>query len=307
LFASLAQNLNIWSLPAESGQAKVTGAPQRLIQEAANDSWPEISADGAKFVYRSDRAGTSDVWFKDPTTGSERRLTVGVSLFYGPCIDAGGATIAYSTRENQKRPAYVVKTRTGVPQKVCDDCGLLWQLSADGTFATYTTYSPQTVSTPFLLDAVSGQKYELGRHDRNILDPRLSPDGRWISFHVQNRLETRQIFIAPVRDRKIAGDWIPITDGEGLDRNADWSPDGNVLYYQSEREGFRCIWARRLDPGTKRPLGPPIPIFHAHHANLSLAGADPAAVGPSIARDKIVFSQTEIAGNIWMAQLEGQK
>ena len=34
-----------------------------------------------------------------------------------------------------------------------------------------------------------------------------------------------------------------------------WSPDGNLLYFLSSRDGFLCLWAQWLDPSTKHPLG----------------------------------------------------
>ena len=52
-----------------------------------------------------------------------------------------------------------------------------------------------------------------------------------------------------------------------------WSPDGNLLYYISEADGFRCIRARRLDPATKRPIGQPLDVYHSHSARRSLMNA----------------------------------
>jgi hypothetical protein len=78
------------------------------------------------------------------------------------------------------------------------------------------------------------------------------------------------------------------------------------MYFTSEIDGFRCISAQRVDPGTKRPQGPPIPIYHSHHARRSLlnVGLDPLKI--SVARDRIVFTMGERSGNIWMAKLEGK-
>ena len=38
-----------------------------------------------------------------------------------------------------------------------------------------------------------------------------------------------------------------------MDREAVWGPGDNVLYFLSEREGFRCIWAQALDPRPNSP------------------------------------------------------
>jgi hypothetical protein len=98
--------------------------------------------------------------------------------------------------------------------------------------------------------------------------------------------------------------WIPITDGEGIERYADWSPEGNVLYFLSERDGFRCIRGQRLDSATKHPVGPPFDVYHFHHARQSLGTVDPILISPTVARDKMVFSMIETTGTIWMATLD---
>ena len=86
------------------------------------------------------------------------------------------------------------------------------------------------------------------------------------------RIDARQVYIAPFRGPVLIDEkeWIPVTDGRGMERYADWSPDGNTLYFLSEHDGFRCIRAQRLDPVSKRPVGPPLDIYHSHHARLSL-------------------------------------
>ena len=74
-----------------------------------------------------------------------------------------------------------------------------------------------------------------------------------------------------------------------------WSPDGSRLYFASERDGFSCIWQQRLDPATKRPLGPPSPVYHFHNARS-------AHDGLSVAQDKVAFTILETTGNLWMSE-----
>jgi hypothetical protein len=83
-----------------------------------------------------------------------------------------------------------------------------------------------------------------------------------------------------------------------------WSPAGNVLYWISERDGFRCLAARRLDSATKRPRGEMSYVLHLHGARRSMMHfRNPHMGRPAVARDKIVFSLAERTGNIWMMQL----
>ncbi len=39
---------------------------------------------------------------------------------------------------------------------------------------------------------------------------------------------------------------------------------GTRVYFTSTRDGYLCIWAQRLDPVTKHPLGPPFAYEHFH-------------------------------------------
>jgi hypothetical protein len=137
----------------------------------------------------------------------------------------------------------------------------------------------------------------------NLSGPRFSPDGRWVVFHAILGPVRRQIFVAPVVDGAAAQEsrWIPITDGLGLDRNAVFSPDASRLYFLSERDGFRCIWAQRLDR-QYRPRDAAFPVVHLHHSRQSLGAGATAAVGLAAAPGKLIFSAAEFNGNIWILQ-----
>jgi Tol biopolymer transport system component len=136
-----------------------------------------------------------------------------------------------------------------------------------------------------------------------VADPRFSPDGRWISFHTVESPVARRIFVAPAPG--ITGPWIPITDGTGMDRLTAWSPDGGMLYFISEADGFRCIAARRLDPTTKQPIGNVFYVYHLHKARrsmMSLINVNMARL--SVARDRMVFTLLDRTGNVWTMKLQ---
>jgi hypothetical protein len=125
----------------------------------------------------------------------------------------------------------------------------------------YHRQSPALV----LIDAASGQQTEIFKNSnpKRCFRGRFSPDGRWLSFHIVPGPEARRVYVVPFKGAVLHDEkaWIPITDGEGMERYADWSPDGNVLYFLSERDGFRCIRGQRLDPATKHPVGPPFDVI----------------------------------------------
>jgi hypothetical protein len=89
-----------------------------------------------------------------------------------------------------------------------------------------------------------------------------------------------------------------------VDIYPSWSPDGNLLYFFSDRDGFRCLWAQSLDRLTKRPAGVPLAVYHFHRSRQSPRGFGPQN---AVARDKVVLSLLETTGNIWTTTLEGQE
>ena len=158
------------------------------------------------------------------------------------------------------------------------------------------------------MDVVTREKVDVIRHPKyNLHRPRFSPDGKWLAFHVPLEAEQGRtpIFIAPLRNRVALGEseWIQVTDGTGIDAAPWWSPDGNILYFLSQRDEFLCIWAQHLDQETKRPAGAPFDVAHFHGARHRV---QEQGFGPGIGIDQLVFTLSESTGNIWMAQMGAQ-
>ena len=82
-----------------------------------------------------------------------------------------------------------------------------------------------------------------------LLSARFSHDGKWIAMHVRNSEFTRQIWAFPFfPDRETKqSEWVPITGGQQLDRDPEWSPDGKTIYFLADRDGFRGIYGQRVD------------------------------------------------------------
>jgi Tol biopolymer transport system component len=290
----------------------VLGDLQQITRNAATyDAQPSISSSGKKLVFVSNRSGNRDVWIKDLESGGEVALTNTTVLEGYPRISGEGSKVVYRVIEDPKQAFYVLSSSGGAPEKICEDCGLPMHWSSDGQRILYEPGS--RIARLVLFNVASKQKIELLQQPQYGLHAgRFSPDDRWIAYHADNGPFTRQIFIAPFHGETAPDEkaWIPVTDGATVDHSPYWSPDGSLLYFLSERDGFRCIWAQRLRPGTKRPIGPVLPIQHFHtarHTLLMNVVASPWEVGLSVIRDKMVFSLDDLAGNIWMAKLEGQK
>jgi len=309
VFSSLVENLDVWSLPMDVNQGKVTGEPRRVTQEAATDGRPSVSADGKKLGFLSDRSGNFDVWVKDLENGKETAVTLTPLDEDTPAISRDGSKVAYTRQEGQKRSIYVAPVgRSGVPVKVCESCGGSGDWLSDTRILFARRGQPTRIGP---VDLASGHTIDLVQHPQfNVYSGRSSLDNRWIAFHRWTGPMTRRIYVAPFRDGATLPehDWIPITDGLGLDRDVCWSPDGNLLYFYSERDGFRCVWAQRLDATTKRPKGGMFSVHHLHHARRSLMRiTDVDMARLTAVPGRLVLSLGEYAGNIWMGEFRTGK
>jgi eukaryotic-like serine/threonine-protein kinase len=73
-----------------------------------------------------------------------------------------------------------------------------------------------------------------------------------------------------------------------------------VIYFTSERDGFRCVWAQRLATPAKAPVGPPLPVFHSHDPSLSLRNVGLGPLEISVGRGSLIVTLGERKSNVWM-------
>jgi Tol biopolymer transport system component len=314
LFASGTVMVNLWSLPLDTNSGKVTGELQPVTQGVALNWYPSISADGRRLVYSSTLEGNAQIWLMNMTNGAKKPLTTGPDTKLRPVISADGNRVAYTRFESLSTPAIwtidIADTSAPrAPQRVCNSgCAIVWDWSPDGEGLFFLRYR-----TPFLtLDprrniSIGLLRLPDGEISDYLADPQratyqahVSPDRRWATV-----MYAGEVRVAPVRNGKPAGptEWkIAVKGPADLPR---WSPDGNMLFFLSGRDSFRCFWAQKLQPQTKEPIGEPFAVQHLHRARRSLRYIpDSGAIGPALARDRMVFPLVEGIGNIWLTKLK---
>ena len=70
-----------------------------------------------------------------------------------------------------------------------------------------------------------------------------------------------------------------------------------------ERDGFRCLWALRVDPATGVKLSEPFVVAHFHDASLVWGST---GLGSAVARGMFLADLFETTGNLWMTTLRRQ-
>jgi Tol biopolymer transport system component/DNA-binding winged helix-turn-helix (wHTH) protein len=300
-FASIALDSNIWALPVDANQARVTGSLRRITNGAWFDSSPSISLDGRRVVFDSIRSATGKeaIWIKDIETGREAMLASRDTPARHPEISRDGKQVAYSTSGG----AYVVSAEGGPDEKFCgEECAFPWDWSPDGSSLLLTHRQSENRQLDVFDFGTRQRRPFLASSPYMVFQSRVSPDRRWLAFASAATMGVDcEVFVSPLENGVPAGRdrWNRISQPGIWGDKPRWSPDGNLLYLISEHDGFRCLWAQRLDHSTKRPAGAPISIMHFHSARLSTANIGYGQLEIGVAADKIVFNLGELTGNIW--------
>jgi eukaryotic-like serine/threonine-protein kinase len=304
-------NSDIWALPVRANDGIVTGEMRRVTSTVVENTYPSISRDGRRVAFSSERSRNVDLFIRDLPGGTETALTATDVNEFSPRISADGSKVLYYVYRPDQKPSFsfwVVSASGGLPRQVCSDCdGPLYDWSTAAMKVIWRDLPPGRPGRVRVHDIESGKDEVVVEHSKYSLTlPRLSTDDRWLVFNAVITQTQRQIFVTPLDNWRAPQDpsqWIAITDGQTPDRNAVWSPAGNLLYFLSERDGFHCFWAQRLDATSKRPLGEPFAVQHFHQAQKNWEPSAFTGIQLSVGPDSLVFPLREQTGNIWLATL----
>jgi Tol biopolymer transport system component/DNA-binding winged helix-turn-helix (wHTH) protein len=306
-FASVSLSSNLWRLPVETNTGRPTGNLQRITEEERRLTSPDISRDGRILVFQEGgekrkgvlRLHNLDEGLETNALDSEQDRGV-------PALTADGARVLYATLDQS---LYTIAARGGVSTRICEACDPMGTHSAYSPTGDRVAYTTPVAVMQFDVSTRTAKRIadrglrlpQTGRFLR-VKEMRYSPDGQWLAFHALDPAGRGIFLIDLTRTDGKDAEWIPATTEPSVsDARVAWSPDGNLLYFVSDRDGFRCLWAQRLQTETKRPVDRPVAVYHFHRASPRISHS-PGRVGVAVARNKIVLALEELRGNVWMLE-----
>ncbi|WP_461108649.1 S41 family peptidase [Spirosoma koreense] len=205
---------DIWTVPVSGGEARL------LVAHADNESRPLYSPDGKYMAFGSTRSGNGDIYLLTLETGALRRLT----------YDDGAETL--TAWSNDSKLVYFQSTSRDISgmndiYRVAITGGTPMPVTAD-------RYASEFFGTP-------------------------SPDGTLLAFSARgiaaaqwwrrgsSHLDQTEIWTCKIGTKK--GEkpvYERLTEGGAKELWPLWSPDGQTLYYMSDRSGNQNLWAKPL-------------------------------------------------------------
>ncbi len=320
-----ASSASIYQISMDDRGRKLGPTLQLPLPEGVIYSSPSVSRDGRWMAYDASIPGKANtVLLRDLSTGSDHLLDDKgrqTNENKDTSISPDGSTVVFQRDSKEDRfpedpqtpmpTGFMVAAAGGEPQQICERCAPRG-FSSDSTLLLLQKYDLADANRDRIVAVDLRTRTErdfLSHPELPLFHAFFSWDDRWVVFKKVQSAEwlqsPAQILIAPVRHGTAGGEaeWIAVTDGRYSDDKPQFSADGNTLYFTSTRDGYLCIWAQRLDPVTKHPLGPPFGYEHFHNAQGRSAAYDQKRSDLSVARDKMLINLPDEHSDIWMTQM----
>lgn len=287
---------DMWALPINAASGVASGALRRLSNDEATEWSPTVSRDGKLMVYSSDYNGVRDLWLRDLTARKESQLTATPENEERVRISPDGRKVLYEISKGigTVGSLWVRDVVGGESKLACERCSRpAW--GPDSDLVIYYSGDPVRF---FSLRLSTGARSELISYpEKSVQSVEISPDARWLSFHIPQGPGRNRIFVAPVRDGKAApeSEWIRI--GEDSQRVSPfWSSDGRRLYWIEPGR----LMTQELDPATKTPRGGARKAFEPP-AGYRFPSSN--RIGLSWSPTELFFTLEETKGNLWKIEL----
>jgi len=303
-FSSLSLARNVWKVPlAASGDA--SGRAQKLLSDEADMSSPTVSLDGQTVALLArDPDGYRIVTFN--LANMQRSPVAAVGASRGtlddprfPLLSGDGTKVVF----RRDGGAFMTTVEDGPVLQLLKSCGKPSDVTFDGGQILCDSRESDEKIVLWSHGVTETLVAQPDGRNTTQFDGHFSPNERWVAYS-EGRPSSpeRRIMVVPnTPNKKLAGgDWIAIGDSGDFDISPVWGADGKHIYYVSDKDGFRCIWARPVDPDTARPTGPAFAIAHFHMASQTLR-----TTSLSASRGFLIFTMTETTGNIWTQQIAG--
>ena len=281
--------LAIWLILQRADPVKQPSGPDwtkaqsvQLTYGAGPELFADLAGDGRSFIYVSRVSGNWDIYWqrvggKNPVNLTKDSAADDTQPSYSP----DGNYIAFRS-EREPKGIYVMEATSENVRRV-SDIGHNPSWSPDGKELVVSGASSEPIARNvipgdlWVINVATGARRLLVSGD--AVGPSWSPNGHRIAYWgLRPGGGQRDIWTIPAQ----GGEPVPIMDDQELDWNPSWSPDGNYLYFASDRGGSMNFWRVPIDEKTGLTAGNfeavPTPSGYSEYISFSRDGKQMAYV-----------------------------
>jgi len=269
-------------------------AAQKLTDLPGEEVYPILSPDGQSLVFASSQNGNWDIYRQSVGARSAVNLTSRADSYdTQPAFSPDGSRIAF--RSSRDGGGVFVMNIDGSNVMQITDSGFNPAWSPDGrelalnddNIANYearNTYP--SASKLWAVNVTSRTRRMITTRDAVQAD--WSPHGRRLAFWGEQKGGHRDVWTVAADG---SSDPVPVTDDGFIDWNPIWSPDGEYLYFLSNRGGEMNLWRVAIDESSgglkSDPEPATLPSNNCQHVSFARNGKS------------LVYGQSTRNENVW--------
>lgn len=138
---------NVWRLTLPAAGAPATSAPQPVVRSPRFEHLPNVSPDGTRIVFLSNRSGESEFWIADIDGANMVQLTTLAALPGFGRWSPDASMIAFHSDPQGRPDVLVIPAQGGVPRTITADFegGAFPSFSRDGRWIYFTAEMQQRI------------------------------------------------------------------------------------------------------------------------------------------------------------------
>jgi Tol biopolymer transport system component len=293
-FSKEERRSNLWriAIPQPGTPPAQWRDAQQLTFESASVGSPELSPDGKRIYFSSDRSGNWDLWSMSATGGELRQLTTAPGEEDYPVISPDRTTLAFKSTRGGKGEICTMPAAGGPARQITHDESPKWwpTWSPDGQTLAYVCQDSTSKLNLCIVSVQGGEPKLVATGPGNVFFALWWPDGQsLVSINHDGRL--RRFPIAGGRSKFLTGPEVTVAP----DR-LHWSADRTEIYFRRQRaRGVRNVWSLSAADGSLRQL-------------TDLQGRD-GRLGRQSANDGVhlFFVWIEEPSDIWVMDVEQEE
>jgi Tol biopolymer transport system component len=279
---------NVHRVPLHRDRAATWAEAEPLTFDQAWVEFLDVSPDGRRLAFSSDRSGNSDLWVLSLDGGELRQLTDDPTPDWQPAWSPDGREIAFYSYRSGNRDLWVVPAAGGPARQLTRDAATdaapSW--SPDGTRLVFTSDRGGNRDL-WVVPAAGGPESRLRAGPAAERFPRWSPDGGWIVFNSYRGGES-DLWRLPAA----GGEPEPLTRSPA--NYPVWSRDGRRVYFTLMRGEAEHVFEVGFDGRGERAVA-------------EFAGVRGRLGREALATDgrHLYFVWEQDLGDLWVMEVEG--